>query len=289
MARIRYDAVKYVKENGNAFDKLYLADALNQRPDKNLVEELLSLQNPDAGWSWQLQKNMPSGIVMTGRVLELLLKTGLDKNSNQARNAIDFLWKNQKPDGGWSENPELSAFIPKEHGWISTEHSMTWATGDAVNALIKAGYLNHPGVKKAVAFLLKSQNEEGGWYSHVGKNYPYGTDLASMDVIVKALLLSEENRESAVFKKTVEAILKYRAKWKSPVDAAAVLNIFLSLGYKPEHQSVRELVDILIKTQDQTGGWRPIETSPTDPAQTVYCLKQLKKCGVEIYRAPLDK
>ena len=69
MLRIKYDAVKYVKETGNVFDKLCLADILNQGPDKNLLEELLSLQKPDGGFPWKLQNTMPSGIVMTSRVL----------------------------------------------------------------------------------------------------------------------------------------------------------------------------------------------------------------------------
>lgn len=280
--RVRYDAVKYISDKGNVFNKLCLADVLSQQPDKNLIEELLSLQNPDGGFPWKLQSRIPSGIVITSRVLELLVQKEFDKNSAEVKKGINFLVNKQRPDGGWSENPELSSYIPKEYGWISTEYSMTWATGEVVSTLIKAGYVNHPGIKNAISFLQRIQKDDGGWNSHIGKNYPYGTDLASMDSIVKALLLSGEDRTSDIMKKVVSTLLKYHNKWESPVDASAVLNIFLNLGYDSKNDYVKELVQILIKTQNSNGGWSPIETLPADPAQTVYCLQQLKKCGVQI-------
>ncbi len=281
--RVRYDAIKYIRGNGNIFDKLCLVDVLNQLPDKNHIKELLSLQNPDGGLPWKLQSKMPSGIVMTGRVLELLFKIGIDKNSVEVKKGINFLLNKQRPDGGWSENPELAPYIPKDQGWISTEFSMTWATGDVISSLIKAGYSSQPGIKNAVSFLKRTQKGDGGWNSHVGKDYPYGTDLASMDSIVKAFLLSGEDRTSDIMKKVVKAVLKNHDKWKSPVDASAVLNIFLNLEYDSKNEYVKELVQTLIKTQNANGGWSPIETFPTDPAQTAYCLQQLKKCGVEIF------
>jgi squalene cyclase len=285
MMRLKYNAVKYVLENGNHYHKLYLAVTLEQGANKGLIEELLSLQNPDGGWPWRLEKEMPSGVGETSRILELLLKNWLERSSSVATRAIDFLLTSQRPDGGWSENPELSAVIPKDWGWISTTHSVTYRTADAVNALIEAGYLDHPSVQKAIAFLCRTQNEEGGWNSHIGPDYPYGTDIAAMDVIVKALLLSGEDRESVVFKRAIEAILRNRKDWEYPVCALSALNILLRLGHDPEHPCVKELVDILIETQRPDGGWSALGEEPTDPGQTVYAIKQLKKCGVEVFPA----
>jgi len=223
---------------------------------------------------------MPSGVTRTSRVLELLLKVWLDKNSRIATNAIHFLLASQRADGGWSENPELSKFVPKDEAWVSTTYSMTYATADVVNALVKAGYSGHPSVQKAIAFLRKTQNEEGGWNSHIGPDYPYGTDIASMDIVVKALLLSGEDKESVIFKRAIEAILKNHADWKYPVCASSVLNVFLRLGNNPGNPHVQELVNILVETQKPDGGWNELGEGSTDPGQTVYCIKQLKKCGV---------
>lgn len=272
MMRLKYNAVKYVLENGNHYHKLYLAVGLGQEANKSLIEELLSLQNPDGGWPWRLEKEMPSGVGETSRIIELLLKNWPERCSPVATEAIDFLLRSQRPDGGWSENPELSAVIPKDWGWISTTHSMPHRTADAVNALIEAGYIGHLSVQKAIAFLHKTQNEEGGWNSHIGPDYPYGTDIAGMDVIIKALLLAGEARESVIFKRAIESIMKHRRGWEDPVSAASVLNVLLRLGYDPEHPSVKELVSILIETQKTDGGWNWYGELPTNPGQTVYCI-----------------
>jgi len=54
MIKLKYDAAKYVRENGNSYEKLYLAVGLSQRVDRGLIEELLALQNPDGGWPREL-------------------------------------------------------------------------------------------------------------------------------------------------------------------------------------------------------------------------------------------
>lgn len=280
--RLRYDAVRYVLENGNHYHKLYLAVTLGQEAKKSLIEELLSFQNPDGGWPWKLERHIPSGVGETSRIVELLLRNWLERTSPVVREAIDFLLSIQRQDGGWSENPELSQVIPKSWGWISITHSVTHRTADVVNALINAGKTGHPSVQKAIFFLRKAQNEEGGWNSHVGPDYQYGTDIAGMDVIIKTFLLAGEPRESILFKRTIEAILKHRKGWRDPVSAASVLNIFLRLGYSKEHPYIKELVGILIETQRADGGWNWYGDLPSNPGQTVYCIKQLKKCGIDV-------
>lgn len=282
--KLKYDALSYVFENGNPFHKLKLLLMLNIQPEKRrkLVRELRSLQNPDGGWPWQLQNVKPSGISQTARTLELLLKAGESKDSNIAKGAVAFLFQMQKEDGGWSENPELKGVIPKEWSWVSTEHS-GYQTADAVNALIEAGYSKDARVAKAVNFLLRTQNEEGGWPSYVSPDYPYeGSDIAAMDHIVTALLRFGEPKNSLVLKRAVDVLLKHKEDWKEPVDGAAVLCVFLMLDYPLNHEYVRELVANLIETQRPDGGWNWFGDSPSNPAQTVDCMEQLVKCGVNI-------
>ncbi len=282
--KLKYDAVSYVLENGNSFHKLKLLLMLNLQPEKRrkLVRELKSLQSPDGGWPWQLQKGKPSGISQTARNLELLLKAGESRDSDIVKRAVLFLLQTQREDGGWSENPELKEVIPKDWNWVSTEHS-GYQTADAINALIEAGYSKDARVAKAVNFLLKTQNEEGGWPSYVSPDYPYeGSDIAAMDHIVTALLGFGEPKDSLVLKKAVDALLKHREDWKEPVDGAAVLCVFLMLDYPLNHEYVRELVANLIESQRPDGGWNWFGDLPSSPAQTVDCLEQLVKCGIKV-------
>ena len=103
-----------------------------------------------------------------------------------------------------------------------------------------------------------------------------------MDVIVNALVLSGEPRESAVLRRTIDALVNNRTHWDIPVSAASVLNVFCRLGYPPEHPYVQELVGTLLQTQAPDGGWSWLGEGPSSPGQTVYCVKQLVKCGVRM-------
>jgi hypothetical protein len=282
---LKHDAVKHVLDCGNAYQKAYLVRALKWKIDQSLIDALVSLQNADGGWPWQSKPGAPSSIVGTSRTLELLLKISLHEGAPAVTDAIYFLLAHRRSDGGWSENPKLSGIIPSEMAWISTTHSMTYATADAVNALTAAGYSDHVSVRKALGFLLTTQNKEGGWGSHVGADYPYGTDIASMDVVIKALALSGRDKRSLVFRRAVEAILLNTEDWKHPVCAAAALNVFLRVGYDPGHQNVTELVHILLDAQKPDGGWSAFLEGASDPGQTAYCAKQLMKCNVEVVRA----
>ena len=282
--KLKHDAVSYVLKTGSPFHKLKLLFMLKIQPEKRkkLLGDLKSLQNLDGGWPWQLQKGMASGISQTARTLELLLKAGESRDSDMTKRAVAFLYQMQKEDGGWSENPELKEIIPKDWNWISTEHS-GYQTAGAINALIAADYSRDARIAKAINFLYQTQNEEGGWPSHVGPNYPYeGSDIAAMDHIVTALLRFGEPKNSLVLKRAVDALLKHREDWKEPVDGAAVLCVFLTLDYPSNHEYVKELVANLIKTQRPDGGWNWFGDLPSNPAQTVDCIEQLIKCGVKV-------
>jgi len=284
MTKLRYDAVSYVLKNGNPYHKLKMMMTLGGREKdrQKLVTEIKRLQNSDGGWPWQLGKEKPSGISQTARTLELLLQAGEDKDSDTVRRAVPFLLQRQNPDGGWSENPELEGIIPKEHNWISTRYS-GFQTADAILALVEAGYSKDARVLKAFDFLRGAQNDEGGWPSYVGPDYPYeGSDIATTDHIVASFLKLGEPKNSTVVKNAVKALVKHRKDWGSPIDAATALNVFLMLDYPLEHEYVRELVKVLIETQKPEGGWNWFGDTPTNPAQTVDCIEQLAKCGVQI-------
>lgn len=280
--RLKYDAVKLVTANGNIYERLYLSHAVGSALDTELVQNMISTQNRDGGWPWQFHGGEPSGVGASARALELLLKTGLERHSETCSKAVSFLFSLQREDGGWSENPELSDLIPEDWIWVSTTDSMTHITGDVINALIEAGESRNPKTGRAIAFLKKTQNEEGGWPSQLGSDYTHGTDIGGMDVIVKALLGAGEPKGSQVFKRAIEVVIREREDWKIPVCGASVLNLFTKLGFAADHEYVRELAETLIEKQRPDGGWNWMGDLPSNPAQTVYTVKQLKKCGVEL-------
>jgi len=286
MKRLRYDAVSYVQKNGNAHHKLKMLLLLKGKAEnrRKLIEELKSLQNTDGGWPWQLLKGNPSGVSQTARTLELLMKAGENKDSDAVKRAVSFLLERQKPDGGWSESPELKGIIPREWNWISTRYS-GYQTADVINALVEAGYAKDARIAKAFGFLRSAQNEEGGWPSYVGSDYPYeGSDIATTDHIVAAFLKVGEPKDSPLVKNAVKVLVKHREGWKEPIDAATALCVFLILDYPLNHEYVKELASDLINTQRPDGGWNWFGDFPSNPSQTLDCIEQLAKCSVEISR-----
>ena len=281
MKRLRYDAVSYVLRNGNSLNKLKLAHILGLNGDRQrLVDELRSLQNRDGGWPWQLVAENPSGVSDTAKVLEPPPSVSVNRTSGTIRRAVSFLLVQQHEDGGWSESPELEGIIPNDRTWISTRHS-GYQTADAVNALIESGYLGEA-VRRAIDFLRSTQNEEGGWPSHVGPNALTGSDVASTDHVVLAFLHYGEPRESSVLQRTERMLLESRETVDSSVDETAVLSTLLALGYPLENEYISELVGSLIEAQRPDGSWNWFGDLPSNPTQTVDCLEQLVKCGVEI-------
>lgn len=78
----------------------------------------------------------------------------------EVRNAAEALRGTQREDGGWSQLPDLP--------------SDAYATGSALVALARAGDLppSDPAYTKGVAFLLKTQAEDGSWHV-VSRSKPF--------------------------------------------------------------------------------------------------------------------
>ena len=68
------------------------------------------------------------------------------------RRGVRGLLAQQRPDGGWGQLPSLQ--------------SDAYATGQSLVALKEAGGLSatDPAYKRGIAFLLKTQLEDGSWY-----------------------------------------------------------------------------------------------------------------------------
>lgn len=112
--------------------------------------------------------------------------------AEEVRKASKELRSAQREDGGWSQNEELA--------------SDAYATGSALVALVKAGDLapSSETYRKGVAFLLKTQLEDGSWHvvsrskpfqPYFESGFPHGKDqwisCAATAWAVWALALAE--------------------------------------------------------------------------------------------------
>lgn len=280
---LNYDPVKFVIQYGKPYHILRMSrfiPKLNVDID-SLKHDLINLQNKDGGWPWHWKEGKPSGMSETGRTMELLVQLGEDKSNPAIQKAFEFLLTHQRLDGGWSENKELQLIIPRKWYWVSTKSSTVWITASILRGLITAGLTNNVLVIKGIDFLKKSQNEDGGWPSHVGPDYPFGSDLASMDDVICALMLSGLDRKSDIITKLEKCTLGLRNQWRILNFAGSVLAILNSLNYSNKTESVRDIIQILIDSQKIDGGWSGQRLSPSDPWYTTYCYEQLVKYGIK--------
>ena len=91
----------------------------------------------------------PSCADLTGRVLEMMAAVGYKQDHPVATRAIDWLKRNQKPDGSW---------------WGRWGVAYIYGTFSALSGLRAIGYdMNQPWIKRAVSWLKSKQNADGGW------------------------------------------------------------------------------------------------------------------------------
>jgi hypothetical protein len=98
---------------------------------------------------WLAQATSPTTIDVEWQVLGL---AWAGTQSAALKTATAALLAAQKPDGGWSDIPAMA--------------STAYATGQALVALRTAGVAaSDAAFKRGVDFLLKSQNEDGSWFT----------------------------------------------------------------------------------------------------------------------------
>jgi squalene-hopene/tetraprenyl-beta-curcumene cyclase len=96
----------------------------------------------------------------TWSVLCALNAAGVDRSDPMVRRAIDWLIRIQNPDGGWGED---GASYKLDYKAYESATSTASQTAWSLLALMAVGEVDHPSVRKGVAYLMQSQNKQGVW------------------------------------------------------------------------------------------------------------------------------
>jgi squalene-hopene/tetraprenyl-beta-curcumene cyclase len=135
---------------------------LGERPETNpmlraAIDYLRDTQLKDGSWYGRWGMNYIYG---TWSVLCALNAVSIDPESDFVRNAADWLVGIQNPDGGWGEDGTSYKL-----GYRGYERAPSTAsqTAWALLGLMAAGKTDHPSVARGVAYLAKTQNEDGFW------------------------------------------------------------------------------------------------------------------------------
>ena len=124
---------------------------------KRGVDYIVKDQEKDGSWFGRWGANYIYG---TWSALCALNAAGLPHAHDAYRRAVDWLVSIQNADGGWGE--DLSSYKMDYKGYEpapSTSSQTAWA----LLALMAAGDVDHPAVARGVAYLQKTQGQDGLW------------------------------------------------------------------------------------------------------------------------------
>lgn len=126
---------------------------LGDRPKaEKIPSKLIEKQRSDGAFPYRTDPDN-WGIVETVRNTLHLLKAGLNPDDKVIENAVEFILRKQRPDGGWSENKAFQ--IPEDQVEMSNRQPITWVTADTVELLHQVDKGKERECKKAIKWLKK--------------------------------------------------------------------------------------------------------------------------------------
>ncbi|MEW5825598.1 MAG: squalene--hopene cyclase [Candidatus Bipolaricaulota bacterium] len=137
------------------------------RAVRRAVDYVLGEQEEDGAWYGRWGVNLIYGV---GAVLPALAALGEDMSAPTVRRAVAWLLDRQNGDGGWGEKIESYWQSASRGRGPSTASQTAWA----LLALVAAGEADRPHTARAVEYLIRTQNESGGWdeAAYTGTGFP---------------------------------------------------------------------------------------------------------------------
>ncbi len=137
----------------------------DQRGEPGVVAELLSYlereQEPDGSWFGRWGTNYVYG---TWSVLQALETLGVPWSDPKVQRAARWLKTMQHADGGWGEHNDSYEGEPDaDRNSVSNIGSTAFQTAWALLGLMAAGEADSPEVRRGIAYLLATQQEDGLW------------------------------------------------------------------------------------------------------------------------------
>jgi len=124
---------------------------------KAAVDYLEREQEADGSWFGRWGVNYIYG---TWSALCGLNAAGVPHSAPMMRQAVDWLLKIQNPDGGWGEDCDSYKLDYKGYEQAPSTSSQTaWA----LLGLMAAGEVDHPAVARGIAYLERTQGDDGLW------------------------------------------------------------------------------------------------------------------------------
>ncbi len=158
-------------------DDAETSEARKRIPTSTAVMRILENQHSQGYWKEPDSPYLPKYKASYWTVMTLA-QLGMDGTNENVRKACEHVFRFQTKDGAFlcQTKEELRRLYdrplasrnkpPSRDEWVSShlfEQQLSCLTGNISAALMRIGYENDPRVKKALEWLIKIQNRDGGW------------------------------------------------------------------------------------------------------------------------------
>jgi hypothetical protein len=273
-------------------------------PDSEIVNKVLSKQSAEGYWESRDNPYHPKYKSTYWQVM-ILAHLGMDNADRRTQKAFEFVFKLQLSEGGFSSQTRETALgeyewmrtrtalkeklQPEANAWAQSlvrEHQYSCLTGNLCAAMLRAGYCEDPRLQKALSWLLKVQNVDGGWLcpywkAHVKDTHGcfYGTicPLEAFSEVPEAKRTAEMNRaidlgaefllmhrlykaDHHSFKVINRHWTRFSFPWFYGYDTLRGLSVLTKLGYTNDSR-LADAAKLTIQKRRPNGTWL-LEAAP---------------------------
>lgn len=270
-------------------------------PQSKVVNKIFQKQSAEGYWSEPFNPYHPKYKSSYWQIM-ILAQLGMDKTDKKVEKACEYIFQFQLEDGGFSSYTferakEEHALLLKKGKKLPSpaefasslvfEHQYSCLTGNMTAALIRIGYAEDERVKKALEWLVKIQNPDGGWLcpywrAHIRDKHGcfYGT-ICPLEAFseVKKENLTKEMKET--IEKGAEFLLMHRLfkadhhgyriinkawltlsfPWFYGYNILRGLDVLTRLGYIKDER-LSDAVEALLQKRQENGTWI-LESTPS--------------------------
>lgn len=127
-------------------------------------------QNPDGGWQSREFASPVSNMGTTSVMLMRMVHSGLGE-TEACRRTVAYLWKTQKADGRWTEDPVQSGALPPEWNEPGDETVDLWETANNAACLAALGFRADPRLQRAVAWVQAHARADGAFPGYLATTH----------------------------------------------------------------------------------------------------------------------
>jgi hypothetical protein len=270
-----------------------------------VVKKILQKQKPEGYWEEKASPYLPKYKSSYWTIM-LLSQLGTDKTIKRVEEACEHIFQFQSNEGGFYSQTQETLMreyywrlrkgrkLPSPDEWTSSilhEQQLSCLTGNMAAALIRLGYENDSRVKKAIEWLVKIQNPDGGWLcpywrAHIRDKHGcfYGTicPLEAFSEIPRELVTAEmrETIEKGAefllmhrlfkadhhgYKVINQSWLKLSFPWFYGYNILRGLDVLTKLGFVKDER-LMDVVQILMQKRQHDGKWI-LENTPVGRMQ----------------------